>query len=60
VATPNINQRYFVDDGLIRPFRKVNLHEPQRYPSQSFKLLNFLSSLYRTVKLEYLMLRNST
>ena len=60
MTTRNINQRYFVDDGLIRPFRKVNLPEPQRHPSQSFKLLNFLSSLYRTVKLEYLMLRNST
>jgi hypothetical protein len=33
VIAPSINQRYFVDDGLIRPFRKVNLQEPQRHPS---------------------------
>jgi hypothetical protein len=44
----------------MRPFRKVTLQEPQNHNSQTFKLLNYISLLYRTVKLEYLMQRNST
>ena len=57
---PTLSQRYHSDDGLVRPFRKVNISEPQKHSSQSFKLLNYMTLMYRTVKLEYLMLRNSS
>ena len=60
VKPPILSQRYLSDEGLVRPFRKVNLADSQKHSSQSFKLLNYLSLMYRTVKLEYLMLRNSS
>lgn len=51
---------YKIDDGLVRPFRKVAHHNAYSHTSQSFKLLNFLSLLTRNVKLLYLMYRNSS
>ena len=52
--------QYKVDDGLVRPYRKVSHPHAYSHTSQSFRLLNFLSLLTRNIKLLYLMYRNSS
>jgi hypothetical protein len=52
--------QYKVDEGLVRPYRKISHAHAYSHTSQSFRLLNFLSLLTRNVKLLYLMYRNSS
>ncbi len=60
VKPPSFDLHYSLDPGLVRPFRKVSFKEAHQQSSQTYKLLNFLTLLYRSIKLEYLMMRNSS
>lgn len=61
VKVPSLSPTYKRDDWLPRPLRLVRVADAAyTYSQPSYKLLTFLTLLYRNLKLRYLMVRNSS